>query len=296
MLLHYSHKMVPFLSKKELVNALFELRSTIEYVNSNYLAKPYAKEYEAIFPKASKLVKGKNVVYRPNHGLTHTLRSAHLIPQVALYYATFARDAYRFQFKQDDIKKMQVAMLFFVVGRQNEMGFFDNPELYYQFRRASSEAFLDYCHKHMMSLFKTEHELKRYADIIFDYSKRSTSDPVALMIKQAHSLDLLRCFSQAEFDEKCRKSLVEDFTHFARSNPGKVAAWQFANAKVDELIEYAADLIQATGNRISSGMYKKSCNFKQFEKCSKDINHCLKVLSRVKAPGMVEKRSMGMKY
>lgn len=281
MLTQFNHPKTKELSQ-DFLDHLWEFQDVINYVYKNFLCKPYAKEYTKLCSKAYKIGHGHHTIYRPNHGLAHTLRCAHAIPEVATQFSRSAKGKHRYLFTQEDIKRMQVAMLFFVVGRQNEMGFFSSPELYYKFRRASSQAFQDYAEQHLMWLYKSKEEIKRYADIIFDYHNLAKSDPAAMIMKQAHCLDLLRCMKEEEFALKCRADLVDNFTHFAESREAKADALAFANRKVDEMIHDSAKRIVATGNRISHGIHKDKGHFSQFERCSKDTEYCLRALHYAK--------------
>jgi len=99
-------------------------------------------------------------VQRPNHGVPNAIRKALLVPAVAAVYGLLyggRADNYtmdsnqhqwlskeRFTFSDDDIKAMQIAIMFEVVGRQSEIGWGDDFKIYEDFRKASIDAFAQY--------------------------------------------------------------------------------------------------------------------------------------------------------
>ncbi|VEB31477.1 phosphatase [Legionella pneumophila] len=103
-------------------------------MHQDHLSKPYDPSEKNKDPNSGDwtLNCGNNkILHRPNHGLSHTLRGAALVPEVLYSYATHSTDKKTRDMVQniskDDIKRMQVAMLFSVVGRKSELGFADNP-------------------------------------------------------------------------------------------------------------------------------------------------------------------------
>jgi hypothetical protein len=244
-----------------------DLKSVRKHVFLNHLIKPYDPTFVKLFPKAAKLIKNNRVIDRPNHDLTHTLRCVKLAPVVADFYANYSAHPAVYQFSNEEMKKMQVALLFFVVGRQNEMGFHDNPDIYGQFRLASAQAFKKYCLKHMMHLFKTPQEVEKYYGILLDYTNPENGAEGDI-IRICHCLDLARCRRWRDFDVSVIQEMKKDLPQ----------------ERVDELVDYAAKLIQANGNRIPDGPYKRKLNFNLFERCSHNVDYCLRRLNSVKRP------------
>lgn len=249
-----------------------DLKFVIEHVFLNHLIKPYDPAFVKLFPKSAKLIRNHQVIDRPNHDLTHTLRCVQLAPVVAHFYKNYSAHPAAYQFSSEEVKKMQVALLFFVVGRQNEMGFHDNPDIYGQFRLESAQAFKRYCQKHMMHLFKTPQEVEKYYRILLDYTNPKNGAEGDI-IRVCHCLDLIRCRQWRDFDVGVIQEMKNDLPQ----------------ERVDELVDYAAKLIQANGNRIPDGPYKRKLNFNLFERCSHNVDYCLKTLNSVRKPQSKQK-------
>jgi len=260
--------------KQPLKSSAFSLRPVIEHVYAEHLSHHYARKYVKLCPKASSLARHGKVVPRPNHGLAHTLRSIKLAPLVAKYYQRYANNADLFHFTKEDIYKIQVALAFFVVGRENEMGFQDNPAIYNEFRLNSAQAFKHYCQEHLMHLFKTQYEIDRYAGILLNYADPVNQSKEAVIIRQSHCLDLLRCRNWEELKGGVMQEIQSDFNR---------------SGKVKELIDYTAKLLLATGNRIPDGPYKERCHFNRFAECSTNIDYCLDQLNAVPLPSLSRK-------
>ncbi len=92
----------------------------------------------------------KNIVHRPNHGLTHSVRAAYSVTALQTY-----REKHGIAAKclnESEIEKTQMMMLFSVVGRKDETGFSDTgPKAgetgnltYQSFRTSSGRAYLKY--------------------------------------------------------------------------------------------------------------------------------------------------------
>lgn len=243
-------------------------RRVINHVFGRYLSKPYNRYFCELFPKASKLQRNNKTIYRPNHGLNHTLCSFKLAPLVAKYYEQYSNHSDFFKFSNEDIAKIQVALLFFVVGRENEMGFQDNPVIYSRFRKKSADAFKQYSTRHLMHLFKSHEEIDKYYNILLDYANPKNQSKEAIVVRHAHCLDLIRCRNWDNYQISVLAELAKDLPQ----------------DKVDNLAEYAAHLNWAMGTRIPDGPYKKACQFNQFEKCSHRIDYCLEALNKVALP------------
>src|SRR5690606_4595431 len=142
---------------------LAELRHAVLYVFKKYLNKPYSIEtdsldidYRSNTWSLSIEKNGESVVLpRPNHNILNTLRITSYVPFVVEYFKLYGASKKQFAFIQpEDIKKIQLAMLFNVVGRKNEASWQQSPKLYEKFRKTSGLAFEKYCKKY--TLFSAE--------------------------------------------------------------------------------------------------------------------------------------------
>ncbi|NNM60279.1 MAG: NAD-dependent ubiquitin ligase [Legionellales bacterium] len=243
------------------------LRDVIEYVNS-YLRKTFDLAYYDMYPLDWEITDNTSgiVINRPNHGLPHTARTAYIVPTVVAYFANFSNLQCNFTMK--DIIKMQIVLLFAVVGRKNDMGYADNQEVYKTFRLASANAFESFINNtpKYKNLFKDDAEIKQYKNIVIDFANPSYSDALRVILRQCHCLDLPRCYEEPEFNQKVRNPL----NGYLGKN------------KADELIDYSNKLLVATGDRIL--MKNKHYKFPLFEQCSHNIDICLEKISQVPAP------------
>jgi hypothetical protein len=93
----------------------------------------------------AKYDKIKNIIYRPNHDLSHSVRAAYLITAIHSY-----RTANGTQFTNltdSDLEKLQMMMLFSVVGRRDETGSSDpgnGLKIYESYRTTSGREYLKY--------------------------------------------------------------------------------------------------------------------------------------------------------
>lgn len=252
----------------------FDLKRVINHVFGRYLSKPYNRYFSQLFPKAARLQRNNKTIYRPNHGLSHTLCSYKLAPLVAKYYEQYSNQSHVFKFNREDMAKIQVALLFFVVGRENEMGFQNNPAVYSSFRKKSADAFKQYSTRHLMHLFKSHNEINKYYNILLDYANPKNQSKEAQVIRHAHCLDLIRCRNWDAYQSSVLAELANDLPQ----------------DKVENLAEYAAHLNWATGTRIPDGPYKRALQFNQFEKCSHGVDYCLEALNQVALPKVISKR------
>lgn len=188
----------------------------VEYVYETFLKKPYA-----INPKDSEhLAKfGETEIPRPNHSLAHVVRTVSYLPNLVMFLSKHGNAQVR-KFCNDMSEKnmelMQIAMLFFVSGRQSEDSVKDNPENYKIFMQSRVENFAKYVaelnHARMGAFSFSADEIKN-----FKYILSGAGDPefpaqinrdetisdeiklflvsVTILLEQAHNLDLLRCFS-----------------------------------------------------------------------------------------------------
>lgn len=201
--------------------------TAVIFANEKYLSNPY-RDYtqpthpyidihgnEQSYPKDRVLKKIQGEVYKPNHGLAHTLRVVRNVRDMVDWYSNenIHLDAQSRQYfahfnTPEEIEKLEIVATFYVVGRDSEVSFRDNPEAYSRYRRASSKAFYDYAKTLMEPRFSQE-ELEYYAEILRDTYFDPKIDPPNLVSKDkdlakktaakailfsAHCFDLPRCY------------------------------------------------------------------------------------------------------
>ncbi|HIC7357883.1 TPA: SidE phosphodiesterase domain-containing protein [Legionella pneumophila] len=249
----------------------------IDKLHKDYLSKPYDQSEKNIDPNKGDwtLNCGNNkILHRPNHGLSHTLRGAALVPEVLYSYATHSTDKKTREMVQnlskDDIKRMQVAMLFSVVGRKSELGFNDNKVVYGGYRQDSAKLFEQYAKTHYKDLFTSPEQIAYWKYLVLDYGN-PTFQPhvnkpeqviIAKIMRQCHCLDLLRCYPKEEFAKKVTKPLQDDLGVDAANN----------------LINYSKTLLEKTGDRLIS-MDTKGYNLQEHWLNNTDVSHCINTLN-----------------
>ncbi|OGV32829.1 MAG: hypothetical protein A3E88_01250 [Legionellales bacterium RIFCSPHIGHO2_12_FULL_35_11] len=88
------------------------------------------------------------IMHRPNHGLMHSVRAAYSVPAIQQ-----CNHLSEIVFDQQQLERLQLMMLFSVVGRQDETGFNDTGrhattagnQTYAEYRIASARAYVKYC-------------------------------------------------------------------------------------------------------------------------------------------------------
>lgn len=205
------------------------------------------------------------IIPRPNHGLAHTMRVAHLIPTVAQALVHYNN---RFNFSDREICIMQVSAIFSVVGRKNEAGFRDNETRYKAFKETSAQAFSAYVKKHQF-LNMTENEIKLYSAFIFKSGEPGEDAPAAILLAIARKLDLLRCFDV----EKIQNDIIPSLNQHLPSSC------------VEQLINYAEALLHATGNRVLYGTTPiDDYNHEIFYQASTNVKFCYEALAEITPP------------
>ncbi len=249
-------------------NPIFDerMKRILIHVHDNHLSKPYTET--KLDPQGENEFVNKNteeVVPRPNHATAHTVRGALVVPAVLENYKQ--ADPKRFKdLGIDDIKRMQVAMLFSTVGRQSEVNV-----NYNKYRKDSTTAFHDYCKEHCKDLFNDK-QLKEYTEYLKWYTDPSKTQkhPKAEIMRMCHSLDLLRCKNEDEFNAHCKNELVR----------------KLGEGPAEALVSYSRQCLIATGNRIQSGEIKDQKPYKPtlFTECSLNPEKALEHLSKVAPP------------
>jgi hypothetical protein len=101
-------------------------------INEELLEKEYGKKI-------------KKIIYRPNHDLTHSVRAAYFI--IATHAYRKEHNTAFMDLSDSELEKLQMIMLFSVVGRQDETGFGDgglSRKTYEHFRATSGREYLKY--------------------------------------------------------------------------------------------------------------------------------------------------------
>jgi hypothetical protein len=222
-----------------------------------------------------------NIVHRPNHGFVHSVRCAYLLPEI-LDALQQCNPSLVKNFDNTRLQKTMLAMLFTVIGRGNEIGFSDalqqvknhqtNINTYEQGKKNTIEIFkkvMMYSLKMGYSIpFTTEQEIIDFSKILKMSTK--SGSPEAILMRIAHELDLIRCFSYFQMS-KIRDYLLPHF----KQNP----------ALLDGLLQYTYELCVATGNRVlGSKKPPKSYNIPIFLNCSQRYTDCELAISSVPRP------------
>jgi len=190
-------------------------------------------------------------VYRPNHGLAHTIRCASYAPLIC--------SLARLQVSQNEVEKIQIAMLFYVAGRESEASWAVDPVTYEKYRVASSQIYLTYaqgkgwrdCNRFVRGL-KSPHS-KQY-------------DPARIAFAACHELDMLRCKPQAEYDQLMNEKVATLFG--TKKKP-------LDKTIIDKFKALATASCQATGDKV----YKSKRNYHKFFPCSQDPKACVDALA-----------------
>lgn len=254
-----------------------KVKMAAQYVYDHRLSKEYTNT--AVGWDWSYQAGGGDVIFRPNHGLAHSARGALYAPTVIDYYQQHAqKDKEKFQLTPEEIEKIQIALLFRVTGRENECGFSDDPDAYRKYQEAHAKYFRQFC-KDNPDIFSKE-EIEQYAMVLQSYARPDALDPISLIFKTCHNLDLLR---------------VRDPNGMNRELAAPVQA--LGQEKVAELMEYANHCLQATGNRILYGnpiinsAAVDDYNPILFMPASTNVPHCFDLISSVPAPGLANSLS-----
>ena len=226
----------------------FKWQATAHYVYDEYLSKPYTSKF---IQDDWQYIHNGITIPRPNHGLVHTLRTAAYVTYVVHAYNLFNQPHLTAQ----DIDHLQLALLFYVTGRENEAAF-GNPD-YLRFRQKSADAFERYIKQNHPQMF-TDQKLQFYKQGIYD--AYSTSPPQYVILRLCHDLDLLRCYPQVEYDKKIQ------------------SAKKHVGAFAKPLAVLAEECLQQTGDRIFG---KQTYDGPLFTLCSTNVEETLRRINQV---------------
>ncbi|HAT1597736.1 TPA: NAD-dependent ubiquitin ligase [Legionella pneumophila] len=175
------------------------IRNAAKYAYDHYLGIPYKEVNQESTPANI----GGITVYRQTHGLSHVLRTmtySETIVEEAQKaklrgetLQTFADGRSLADVTPDELKKIMVAQVFFVTGREGQGS---DPESLKKYHELSRKAFLNYIEVNKSTLipdvFKDQAEINFYADIIEDKDHNETASPAHMLINQCHMIDSMR--------------------------------------------------------------------------------------------------------
>lgn len=237
-----------------------EVIKVAEYVYSELLSKPYTEvgpewEYNYKAPYATKArgdghnlqrsiqVEG-NTLHRPIHGLAHTMRT---LMYSQLMYEAAQRQSHPHVCRDGrtiadltplDLKKLNIAQLFFVAGRASEASYGD---AYHRYHLEGAKHFASFAREHLTHLF-SEKEIELYARCIEDREgDYFDSTAEGYLIHLPHMIDLMRC-----------KAPVEVFIGHTRGSLGIVPTLIHLFGHDDGLaiMHFARGLFAATGEGV----------------------------------------------
>jgi hypothetical protein len=232
----------------------YSLLEAAQDVYDTYLVKGYTlKDYTLDW---SFSYNGKSIA-RPNHGIAHTLSTALYVPSVITFYiATHEHNmsASDKQLLRANIHWIQLAMLFFVVGRENESGSRESEEAYLRFRKNSADAFMQYVQSKKYPIAANLCQALKNAI----YQASFEGSHLNAVMKICHDIDTLRCQNEAIYGAIC--------------NPLMKRIGTIGLESMQDLVLKAK---QMTGDRIlGKPEFSQSYQGDLFIKCSTDPQLC----------------------
>lgn len=256
------------------------LMHAAKHVNDNFLSKPYKDAPHERYPKEGTI--DGHIVFRPFHNLSQTLRKVATVQVAFLAYrlhrtTTFTMEGKTFRL-EDEVEHIQLAFLFFVVGRESEISFQENPELYAHYRRTSSLRFMEYiqAYQHQFPQLKMLIASKRaslYSLIIHDAhtdTKIPFYDAIKRIFRICHRLDLPRCYTKTQYTA-VNQDLVRE-----------LGITDSSKSVINKLEDFARRCLEATGEQ--NILLNQSRNPRRFMICSLSRSQCLLALSQVERP------------
>lgn len=220
------------------------------HIGAEVYSQPYPRSYKWYKPNANfyYTCSDGTVIHRPNHNIANALRGVHYLDAVINYYKASGKESVQDKLQlldESEHEKIRYLMLFYTSGRENELGFNDDPKLAMQYRTNAAKNFLNSFQSGDYSPFKDEAEAERYAELLENPYKKHPEDNdenkknnmISLLLLSCHELDLLRCFP----DEKLQKTLLKNFRENSRFQDDR---------NLQLLIYYAQNCIIATGDKL----------------------------------------------
>lgn len=259
-----------------------EILEAAEYVYKTRLSKPYTdtaprKEGGGHDLQCYITIDGKQL-HRPIHGLAHTMRTlmySHLLFPLLQESAKEEQHSTGIYnplayFSPEDLKKINIAQLFFVAGRESEASY---SEPYLRYHKAGADQFAHYARKHLTHLY-TEEEIVLYARCIEDREGDSYSwCPQAHIIHLCHMIDLMRC-----------KGPVEVFLGHSEGVSGIVPTLinDFGHSNAMDILKFTRELFAATGEGVP---YIDSSEWGSLGAKPGKVERALKIVGPIKMDG-----------
>lgn len=184
------------------------------------------------------------IIHRPNHSIAEVLRTIAYLEPVVSYYKINAIEEIKVHLQALsalEMEKIKFLLLFFTSGRENEVGYNDDPDLYKRFREQAKNNLIRYFsqQKHTYPFQDTD-EIKRYASLLqcYELSDLAPSDKViVLLLRSCHTLNLLRCYPHKAF----KKNIDKTFNAYSSYKDTR---------NLQSLIYYAQNCTLATGDKL----------------------------------------------
>lgn len=298
------------------------LKEAASYVYKHFLSIPYKKE-DCLIPSMfeshrllTKNTAGETIeIPRPNHGIAHSLRVAAYIPLIINFLKKYVNSKGQFShvvniesinhLTLQDIHHLQIAALFSVVGRLDEVGFstknkkgeIDESVIkrYRYYRETSANAFAKYAENELKltsdsiqlwsSIVREMGNIPFYSNIkhnpdVFPTPNR-TPHVADIILHLAHCMDLFRCLNLSH-DPANPLNLFLQISNI--DDP------DFAKDYVN-LLRFVNNVLRGMGNKISSyvdelGMIKSSSYTYEpiFYRLNVDPIKAMEVISEIPAP------------
>jgi len=210
-------------------------------------------------------------VHRPNHNLVSAMRKAVLVLAVC--------DELGWKPSESESIAMAVAVIFEVVGRESEIGFNDDRELFLSYKNTSLAAYQAYGERAAAPWSSAVPDAVEGLRSMY-YEPRKPSSLAARMqdvFEIVHELDLFRCWSEDKLMEKIDS--IEEHV-------GSEACHALILRAENQIVATRDRLVYSLmGNRVRDD-YDKTI----FPRCSRDPEFCLKTLENMpRKPPRAEK-------
>jgi tetratricopeptide (TPR) repeat protein len=235
------------------------LTEATQHVYQHYLSKPYTLKTSTMDWEYSY---GGTTIQRPNHGLAHTMRTVSYVPYVVQYYLEHNEDKISPENKailQANIPYIQLALLFFVVGRENDIGSHEDAVAYRRFRESSAAAFEAFVRDKPLN----DEQRRIYKEAISTDSGLQVGKTICNILRICHDLDTMRCLGADIYKLVCASM----YPYIGKSN-------------CDKLVNLVFNCLIKTGDRIHGEMPQQAYNGILFIKASQDFGQCAEFINQ----------------
>jgi len=227
------------------------MKTLMGYVFNEHLSQSYKDEPHRVVE-----VYGEKI-YRPNHGLAHTLRKLNYIDEVLDYLSKFSAsdDAKNYYISiindKDKYFNLCVLVAFLVAGREGETSFNRNKEQYLVYKKQSG----DFTKSFLEKYFTQYDNINFYAELVENIgnpqyleNKKNNTEAYCLyqVCKFIHNLDLLRCCDANRYQREIAIYGLMDSSDIVVSSPQQRQAFD----ELTSLVEY---MVVNTGDKQESG-------------------------------------------